>query len=285
MSKAGQAGLNLTRRVLNAVLKYPWLRGEPSDSQRYCKWNAYQSEEKELRFARKYSAGDGKSVDAQVMDLADDIAYAVHDIEDAVRARMIPIDDLLKEKGEQREQFFDFVKQESKKTGLELVGKEVELVLNLIKKLCGESPLLKPYENSHEQRGALRRMTTILHRRYILAAHKGDGEDLQIDKRFHTELSVLKYLMYHFVFGALKQEQEALHKPIIQKLFRHYVGLARRDPKRLPAPAQWALESTGTGASEAQRRDAQIRAASDAVAGLTEDEALSLIHLVETGII
>jgi dGTP triphosphohydrolase len=108
---------------------------------------------------------------------------------------------------------------------------------------------------------------------------------LTIRKRFHTELRVLKYLMKHFVFGALKQEQETLHKPIIKRLFSHYLGLARRDPKRLPAPARWALESTGTGASEVQRKHAQIRAAADAVAGLTEKEALSLIHLVETGIV
>jgi dGTPase len=169
MSKAGQAGLNLTRRVLNAVLKYPWLRGEPSDIKHHRKWSAYQSEEKEFKFARKNSAGDRKSVDAEVMDLADDIAYAVHDIEDAVRARMIPIDKLLKE-GEQREKFFNFVEKESKEDGLELVRMEVEFVLNLIKTFS-LSPLLN----------ALRRMTTILHRRYILAAKKGDKE-LQIDK-------------------------------------------------------------------------------------------------------
>jgi dGTP triphosphohydrolase len=111
------------------------------------------------------------------------------------------------------------------------------------------------------------------------------GEDLHIDKPFLTELRVLKYLMRHFVFGALEKEQQALHKPIIEKLFRHYLGLARRDPKRLPSPARWALESTGTGTSDKERKDAEIRAAADAVAGLTEEEALSLSHLVETGLV
>ena len=185
-SKAGQAGLNLTRRVLDAVLKYPWLRGKnlPYSS----KWSVYQSENEEFKWVRMDPVSEKKSVDAELMDLADDIAYAVHDIEDAVRARMIPIDELLKE-GKQREKFFVFVQEVSIEEG-PLIRTQVECVLNLIKQLC-LPPLLKPYENSDEQRGALRRMTTILHRRFILAVRKGDDRDLHIDKPFLTELRVL----------------------------------------------------------------------------------------------
>lgn len=133
MSNAGQAGLNLTRRVLNAVLKYPWLRAEDRGSQHHRKWSVYRSEEEEFRFARKGSTGEIKSVNAELMDLADDIAYAVHDIEDAVRARMIPIDELLREGEQQREKFLEFVEQTSKKNGLELNRTQVATVLNLFK--------------------------------------------------------------------------------------------------------------------------------------------------------
>jgi dGTPase len=228
-----------------------------------------------------------KELEAEVMDVADDIAYAVHDIEDAVRARMIPIDELLQEgkQSGQREQFFDFAMRVSMEEGSELSPIDVRCVLNLIKQLC-LSPLLKQYENSEEQRGALRRMTTILHRRFILAVERKDeNSDLHIDKRFRSELRVLKYLMRYYVFGALQQEQQAIHKPIIERLFRHYLSLARRDPKNLPSPARWALENTARGASEEERKYARIRAAADAVAGLTEEEALSLSHLVESGIV
>jgi dGTPase len=282
-SKAGQAGLNLTRRVLDAVLKYPWPRGEPSDRDHYSKWSVYRSEWEEFEWVRVNNPGsEKKSVDAELMDLADDIAYAVHDIEDAVRARLIRIDELLKE-GEERKNFFVWVQAKSAEEGLELIPMEVTSVLNLIKQLC-LSPLLKSYENSDEQRGALRRMTTILHRRFILAVER-KGEDLHIDKPFLTELRVLKYLMRHFVFGALEKEQQALHKPIIEKLFRHYLGLAQGNPQRLPSPARWALESIDTGTSDKKRKDAETRAAADAVAGLTEEEALSISHLVETGLV
>jgi hypothetical protein len=63
-------------------------------------------------------------------------------------------------------------------------------------------------------------MTTILHRRFILAAEcKGDDRDLHFDKRFLTEPRVLKYLMRHFVFGALKQGNS---KPYTNRLSRSF---------------------------------------------------------------
>ena len=40
------------------------------------------------------------------MDWADDIAYAVHDLDDFVRAGMIPLDQLISDQSE-REQFID----------------------------------------------------------------------------------------------------------------------------------------------------------------------------------
>jgi len=83
-------GLNLTRATLDAALKYPWARGEVSRS----KWCFYPSEREEaarvrdgVDEARRYR----RSVEAQVMDWADDVAYAVHDIEDFTLAGAIPL--------------------------------------------------------------------------------------------------------------------------------------------------------------------------------------------------
>jgi dGTP triphosphohydrolase len=59
-SKAGQPGLNLTRRVLNAVLKYPWLRdGNP---QYPSKWSVYGSEKDEFKWVRNGSVNGKKSL-------------------------------------------------------------------------------------------------------------------------------------------------------------------------------------------------------------------------------
>jgi len=83
-------GLNLTRATLDAALKYPWARGEVSRS----KWCFYPSERDEAARVRDGVPEERRfrrSVEAQVMDWADDVAYAVHDIEDFTLAGAIPL--------------------------------------------------------------------------------------------------------------------------------------------------------------------------------------------------
>ena len=87
-------GLNLTSATLNAILKYPWLwRDRPEKYDK--KWGAYITEKEEFEWARRLGPAEGvKSVEADIMDLSDDIAYAVHDVEDFYRAGLIPLDRL-----------------------------------------------------------------------------------------------------------------------------------------------------------------------------------------------
>jgi dGTPase len=83
-------GLNLTRAALDAALKYPWARGEVSRA----KWCFYPSEREEAARVRDGVPPERhwqRSVEAQVMDWADDVAYAVHDIEDFTLAGAIPL--------------------------------------------------------------------------------------------------------------------------------------------------------------------------------------------------
>ena len=94
-------GLNLTRATLDAALKYPWARGEVSRS----KWCFYPSEAEEAARVREGLDPERRyrrSVEAQVMDWADDVAYAVHDIEDFTLAGAIPLA-LLTQSAEARE--------------------------------------------------------------------------------------------------------------------------------------------------------------------------------------
>ncbi len=76
-------GLNLTRASVDAAIKYPWTRGRgpvPSSP----KFGAYADDVPVYEWARQGSVPGRKCFEAQVMDLADDIAYSVHDIEDAI---------------------------------------------------------------------------------------------------------------------------------------------------------------------------------------------------------
>jgi dGTPase len=85
-------GLNLTRGTLNASLKYPWLRDRKhSDPRRRKKYGAYDSDRASFLWVRSTDRTELPSVEAQIMTYADDVAYSVHDLDDFVRAGLIPI--------------------------------------------------------------------------------------------------------------------------------------------------------------------------------------------------
>jgi dGTPase len=102
-------GLNLTNAVRAAILKYPWTRhgtvrymdppprgaaplpDDPDGGS--TKFGAYTTEVDDLIAARAPFAGRvadwQQTVEASVMDTADDIAYAIHDLEDVHRVGVL----------------------------------------------------------------------------------------------------------------------------------------------------------------------------------------------------
>lgn len=102
-------GMNLTRAVRAAVLKYPWTRNEwrtmaPISSELLprgvgtdpaagaIKYSAYDIEAAEMCDVLSVFPAVAKyqqTVESSVMDIADDIAYAVHDLDDFYRAGIL----------------------------------------------------------------------------------------------------------------------------------------------------------------------------------------------------
>jgi dGTPase len=83
-------GLNLTRSTLDATIKYPWTREQAAKhptGDRSVKFGIYEDDLPVFEWVRSSAPQDArfkKCIEAQVMDLADDISYCVHDVEDAI---------------------------------------------------------------------------------------------------------------------------------------------------------------------------------------------------------
>lgn len=82
-------GLNLTNRTLWGITKYFYNAAQNSNKFLYNDDYSYLS-----KILAENNIKDVKSIDAQIMDLADEIAYAAHDLEDAIRAGLIMTDEL-----------------------------------------------------------------------------------------------------------------------------------------------------------------------------------------------
>lgn len=76
-------GLNLTRACVDAAIKYPWERGQ-GPNPNSVKFGVYSDDLPVYLWAREGAPKHRKCVEAQVMDISDDIAYSVHDIEDSI---------------------------------------------------------------------------------------------------------------------------------------------------------------------------------------------------------
>ena len=84
------AGVNLTRASLDAAVKYPWTKDEAArhpkgaGGKKFC---VYPDDEPVFRWLKAGCAAEtsaAKPMECQIMDLSDDIAYSVHDVEDSI---------------------------------------------------------------------------------------------------------------------------------------------------------------------------------------------------------
>jgi dGTPase len=283
-------GLNLSRGGLDAVLKYPWTRQMGGD-QREAKYGAYATERRDFDFARElHDAGDTEpAVEAEIMDWADDVAYAVHDVEDFYRAGLVPLDRLLNDERE-----VDYLLGRAfdrwKREGLHPQYTEEE-VGNVFGRLLGilalNAPISEPYQATLDQRAAVRSTTAYLIRRYLLdlngvvlkEAGPGDWKRVRREPQAEMELAVWKETIWAYVIEnpALATQQYG-HRQVIRKLFEVYYEDANQNrPTMLPGGCAEGLErELPECETEHDKELLRIRTATDAICTFTEQQAVAM---------
>jgi dGTPase len=90
-------GLDLTRATLRALIKYPKVESNEMLEEEEPKFGCYDdaADRDYYDWVWEGVGEPQKTLAARIMDVADDIAYAVHDFEDGVWAEMIPLYELL----------------------------------------------------------------------------------------------------------------------------------------------------------------------------------------------
>jgi dGTPase len=276
-------GLNLTRATLNAVLKYPWKRdiGDPRpENKRYKKYGYYDSDEEDFRFAREgFPQERKKSLEAEVMDYADAVAYSVHDLDDFYRAGLIPLDRLIPtERGRTPRELEAFLGRwvARGRVTADAVAERREQLESFLASL----PVRDPYTGTFDQRALLRTCTSSLIKEFVFAARlepeRGVGDFLQIDPALQFNIDFLHGLVEDYVIiNPRLGTQQHGQRQVIRNLFAVYLAAVRaRDRALVPPLFHRELDETVGGVADSH--PSQVRLAVDIVAGFTDNQALGM---------
>jgi dGTPase len=268
-------GLDLTRATLAAILKYPWRRGEGPE--KLNKWGAYRSEEADFKFATELIGMNGQAtLEAQLMDWADDITYSVHDLDEFYRAHKIPLH-LLADRKYDRERaiFFGAVRERHpEQTGIWSDPKSLQESFNEV--MVGLFPLPDAYRGTWQECAHLREFASQLIGRYIGGTslrNEGGRCELQIDENLKFEVAMLKELTWVYMIDAPSLiSQQFGQRQAIRKLFEIYWEAAR-DPQRRRLFPPYYREAVEDAAADEKRIK---RTVVDLIAGMTETQAIAM---------
>ncbi|WP_103255958.1 deoxyguanosinetriphosphate triphosphohydrolase family protein [Tabrizicola aquatica] len=266
-------GLDLTRAVSCAVLKYPWLRDEGSRDKSK-KWSAYRSEAQEFNWARAGQPTDRQSLEAELMDWSDDIAYSVHDLEDFHRCNLIPWHKVLNDSEERERIISQTISKwhEKPENAPQLLSDAFESLKEQLA-LYGEV-LQERYDGSYALRLGLRQMTSALVGNFILQTDLLSPPKIYVPPETRHSVLLLKTMARDYIIAnpALAAQQKGQER-IIRELFgmiiedtRWGVDGSHKLPDYLPKRMSYLTDFSKT----------VQRFAADCISSLTEREATRL---------
>jgi predicted deoxyguanosinetriphosphate triphosphohydrolase len=279
-------GLNLTRATLDAAMKYPW-RGSDGDgdagggagggARAGGKFGVYDDDADVAAWVRERAPKARPCFEAQVMDWSDDVAYSVHDLEDALIAGHVRLAQLA-DRAELRA-----VCAVAARWYCAAEPAELEERFQVLR---AEPYWPRDYDGSQRGLAALKNLTSELIGRLCRAAERATREaygggrltryaaDLIVPRAERLECAVLKGIAAHYVMGrASHTETQARQRGVITELVH---GLADGAPDSLEPVFRAAFEA-------APDDSARLRVIVDQVASLTDTSATAWHHSISHG--
>lgn len=266
------AGLNLSRASLDAACKYPWLRADAPqvDGKPTRKFGVYADDAPVFDWLRSVPEAQTGVVcmEGQVMDLADDISYSVHDVEDAIVGGNLQLRWLKQDAARAR------ALQVTKDWYLPTTAEEdIEAAL---RRLEQSQEWVAHFDGSRRSMAGLKDMTSQFIGRFAAAAmdatraRYGTGHltrynaSLIVPEATAHEIAVMKGIAASYVMTSegrqpLYEDQRTLLSELVQLLME-----TGRDNLEPIFAADW---------EDAADTDAQLRVVIDQVASLTDVSA------------
>lgn len=267
-------GLNLTYRTLLAINKY--IVKETFNVDKFMYAEDYEMLED---FRLKNNLFKIKTLDAQIIELADDIAYAVHDLEDALSQGYFNIDEILYEISIKDKSWENFGNGEYK-----FAVKEMNKLVMEAKKRAKKS---SSYKNLQEYSQVFRKsLTSILTNYFIEDIVLGTVTDKEAavygTKKGNRELklgksrALCKILSKKIFKGVTRNPSIVLYEErgaiVIERLFNLYMDIKlNKGGKLLPPDYRPRI---GKNDNEIIKNKKYARAASDYIAGMMDTYAI-----------
>jgi dGTPase len=284
-------GLDLSDVTLRAVIKYPWLR--TGDYSEKSKWNAYPTERAIFDQVRGELPPAAVSPEAAIMDWADDITYAIHDLEDFIRAGRVPVVTLGRNEtpgGDEPTPSEEFARFTSR--AVERLAQKhkrvdwTQAVANFRDVLEGEFGQFYGHTGTANDLARLRSVSRRLIDNYVSAISLEDGPDpLVVPPLVRGEVELFKQLTWHYVIHdpALATLQEG-HTDVVKGLFEDLMSWLKEAEKnatlfRLPKRLLDLYNVTATEEGQEAyhtKKSRRARAVADYIASLTETQAINL---------
>jgi dGTPase len=276
-------GLALSRTTLRAVIKYPWMRTGAHEEA--SKWNAYSTEAAEFTSAREGLPEGARSVEASIMDWADDVTYALHDLEDFIRAGRVPMVALATDPVERAA----FTERALKRLEPKYPDIEWTLVVDhfnaVVTALFAQFGL---HRGQAEKVATLRSTSRLLINWYVSAVQVQVGDEpLLVPDWVRGEIELFKQLTWYYIIhdpslATLQQGQGDTISTLFAQLNKWLTEAEARDemfrlPTRLRDLFDLTFREPGSHAY-ANKEARRARAVADYIASLTEGQAIDLAH-------